>query len=153
MIDDLDIKELNKLHPRNTKIACLSPSGKGLVAVHSPYFVLEVPADQVRATGWQHEPYAGVREWRQNNVPQSEGEAAQVMRTTWEDPDEGSLEVIQLMSENVEQFMRPAFYDFFTSVLTQPSFRLYKEKDRIGIFDEDKLVGVLTPLRKAEGGE
>lgn len=129
---------------------------KGIGIVHSPYFVLEYPIDQIKVESWVSDPYVDVRQWRYEKVPQgTDGERAQVMRASWEDDEEGALEVMQLVSENVERFMRPQFYDFLTSVLTDPTFHLYSEEQNpdgdpsnIGIFDGGKLVGAFTPLLK-----
>lgn len=142
MIDANDIKELNQLHPRKQRVACLRTGAVAIV--HSPYFVLELPAESVKVQDWQHEPYAGVQHWRRDFAAQTPGEPAQVMRVNWEDDGE----VVQLLSENIECFMRPAFYDFFIGVLTDPSFLLHPGEGHpnISVLDGGELVGVLTQL-------
>jgi len=154
MLSDPDVKILAKMHPRNKKPAC---SIQGDIAVvHSPFFVLEVPKQQVKVTEWPGDPYPEVTKWRTEQIPQGvEGSKAQVMRETWEeekDADDEPLSVVKLQTDETAVYVQKALYDLFDDQLDSPEFRVYPgtrddgTPHMIGVFNDAKLVGAVAPI-------
>ena len=154
MIDDNEITRLSKLHPRNKKPACIVNGDVAIV--HSQWFVLELPKDDVTAENeWPGDTLEFIRQWKYEQLPQEgEGEVAQPIRITYEDEP-----VIQLMSENLEGFVDTELYDFVRRHVENIEFRLYPGKRpdgsprNVGVFSKRKPVGVLAQLVKDEDQE
>ena len=151
MISDRDIKALSKIHPRNSRPACMTIND--LAIVHSPFFVLELPKQQIKVTEWPAEPYPAIIDWRIRQIPTGEkGQRAQLMRETWEEDDD--LPVVRLQADGSALYIQGVLYDFFDDQLPSPEFRLYPGEREdgtpymVGVYSEEKLVGAVAPVQR-----
>lgn len=149
MIDDQEVKELSKLHPRNRKPACIFNGD--IAVVHSQWFVLEVPKDVVGVSDWPGTPIEFIRQWKYEQLPEGEGEPAQPMRATWEVDDE-QLPVIRLLSDDLRGHIPVWAYEFVKRHVDDPEFRLFAGNRRdgapanVGVYAKGKVVGVIAQI-------
>ena len=151
MIDDKKLRELIKLHPKRAHNVYCTFEGDNAI-IHSLCLVLELPKSEVTVSETPDDLPDISKRWRER-VPKVTPEAAQTMRDRpWpEDKNEEGepVEVIRLMSSGDDTFIQLGIYDFIRDQLMDAEFRVYpgvredKAPNPIGIFVEDKLVGLV----------
>lgn len=151
MIDNNELKKL-----KLGKLACVFNGDVAIV--HSQWFVLELPKEEIQTVDWASSTTDLLRQWRYELVPQDAvAEKAQPMQVTWEDEEDGDDEyvrVIQLMSENLQGFISVPLYNFIRRNTEEATFRLYAElrpdgsPPNVAVYSKEKLVGVVAQIVK-----
>jgi len=157
MIDDLEVKELTERMDAVRFPPAFFLKDDAAV-IYSDHLVLEVPKELIGTKKkWPGEKYGipdMIRQWRYELLPEGEGEPAQPVIETWHTEDGEEFTVIGLISESVTSHMQQYLYDFITRHLEGTTFRLYKPKrgdkkpSQIGVYVENRPVGVVAPMRK-----